>query len=148
MLRVARLIPGGRKGGAVDDDGGFGVELRRRRVAAGLSLKAFAVKVAYSKSHISRVETGEKSASEEFARHCDRVLAAGGALVKLAARSALTCPYPGLTSFRAEDARWFFGREQVVAELVSLLADPGPSGLPVIVAGPSGPASRRSCGPG
>jgi hypothetical protein len=33
------------------------------------------------------------------------------------------CPYMGLRSFRAEDAPWFFGREQLTAELVARLAE-------------------------
>ncbi|MGH8887788.1 MAG: AAA family ATPase, partial [Egibacteraceae bacterium] len=44
------------------------------------------------------------------------------------------CPYMGLAAFQAEDAEWFFGREQLVAELTarlsetSFLAVVGPSG--------------------
>ena len=46
----------------------------------------------------------------------------------------LVCPYKGLATFRAEDAEYFFGREQLVAELVSRLV-----GAPLLaVVGPSG----------
>jgi transcription antitermination factor NusG len=44
------------------------------------------------------------------------------------------CPYMGLAAFQAEDARWFFGRDRLVAELVVRLAEApflaviGPSG--------------------
>ncbi len=31
------------------------------------------------------------------------------------------CPYPGLASFGPEQARWFFGREQLTAELITRL---------------------------
>ena len=47
---------------------------------------------------------------------------------------AQPCPYMGLTAFQAEDARWFFGRQRLVAELVvrvsetAFLAVVGPSG--------------------
>jgi DNA-binding SARP family transcriptional activator/WD40 repeat protein len=47
---------------------------------------------------------------------------------------AVICPYKGLATFEADDAQYFFGREQVVAELVarlvgaSLLGVVGPSG--------------------
>ncbi|MBT2225237.1 WD40 repeat domain-containing protein [Nonomuraea sp. NEAU-A123] len=51
---------------------------------------------------------------------------------------AAGCPYPGLMSFRTEDARWFFGRDRAVADLVGLLADPETAGHPAIVIGPSG----------
>ncbi|MGH8898235.1 MAG: hypothetical protein ACRDZ4_14740 [Egibacteraceae bacterium] len=43
-------------------------------------------------------------------------------------------PYKGLTAFQAEDAQWFFGREQLVAELIGRLSEKpflalvGPSG--------------------
>ncbi len=44
------------------------------------------------------------------------------------------CPYMGLAAFQAEDARWFFGRGRLVAELVARLA-----GTPFLaVIGPSG----------
>ena len=44
------------------------------------------------------------------------------------------CPYKGLATFGAEDAEYFFGREQLVAELVSRLV-----GAPLLaVVGPSG----------
>jgi Novel STAND NTPase 1 len=31
------------------------------------------------------------------------------------------CPYPGLASFGREQARWFFGREQLIADLIACL---------------------------
>jgi len=63
--------------------GTFGAELRRHREEAGLSLGAFAELVNYSKSHLSKVETGAKVPSAALARRCDQVLAAGGALAGL-----------------------------------------------------------------
>nr|WP_042188789.1 RICIN domain-containing protein [Kibdelosporangium sp. MJ126-NF4] len=45
------------------------------------------------------------------------------------------CPYPGLAAFTAEQAHWFFGREETTAELLDLLAC---STGPVMVSGPSG----------
>ena len=47
-------------------------------------------------------------------------------------------PYRGLASFQAEDAAWFFGREQLVLHLVRLATGPGTPGLPLAVVGPSG----------
>ncbi|WP_088288011.1 WD40 repeat domain-containing protein [Kineosporia sp. A_224] len=44
-------------------------------------------------------------------------------------------PYPGLAAFRTRDARWFRGRDRLVATLVTRLAT-GPA--PVVVLGPSG----------
>src|ERR1700733_14103240 len=45
-------------------------------------------------------------------------------------------PYRGLERFEAEDARWFFGREDVT-ELLAYLAG-APSTLPLLLIGPSG----------
>jgi WD40 repeat protein/transcriptional regulator with XRE-family HTH domain len=45
-------------------------------------------------------------------------------------------PYRGLARFEPEDARWFFGREDVTELLVSLAAEPSP--LPLMLVGPSG----------
>ncbi|MER8009140.1 helix-turn-helix transcriptional regulator [Streptomyces sp. NPDC094149] len=61
----------------------FGAELRRLRIAAGLTLTQFATTVHYSKGQISKVETGRKRPTTEFARLCDAALEAGGALAAL-----------------------------------------------------------------
>ncbi|MER5451952.1 helix-turn-helix transcriptional regulator [Streptomyces sp. NPDC002764] len=61
----------------------FGAELRRLRIAAGLTLTRFAATVHYSKGQISKVETGRKRPTTEFARLCDAALGAGGALAAL-----------------------------------------------------------------
>lgn len=65
----------------------FGVELRRLRSAAGLSTQGLAELIQYSKSHISKVETGLKSPSVDFARRSDAALAAGGQLIALAVKT-------------------------------------------------------------
>ncbi|HEY1620839.1 MAG TPA: helix-turn-helix domain-containing protein, partial [Streptosporangiaceae bacterium] len=46
-------------------------------------------------------------------------------------------PYRGLASFQPEDARWFFGRTQITARLVTLATEPGQQD-PLVVVGPSG----------
>ena len=61
----------------------FGPELRRLRLAAGLTLTQLASSVHYSKSQISKIETGHKRATAEFARLCDVALDAGGTLSAL-----------------------------------------------------------------
>lgn len=48
------------------------------------------------------------------------------------------CPYPGLDPFTADDARFFFGRDQVTAELLTRLADWSQDGGPVALVGLSG----------
>lgn len=62
----------------------FGTELRRRRVGAGLSLTDLAALVHYSRSHLSKVETGVKVPSRDLARRCDAALGCDGALGALA----------------------------------------------------------------
>ncbi|MDF2267855.1 helix-turn-helix transcriptional regulator [Streptomyces coacervatus] len=70
----------------------FGAELRRLRIAAGLTLAQLASSVHYSKGQLSKIETGQKRPSPELARLCDAALDARGALAALApARPQRTC---------------------------------------------------------
>jgi tetratricopeptide (TPR) repeat protein len=62
----------------------FGTEMRRRRLAAGHSLSTLAALVHYSRSHLSKVETGAKPPSSDLARRCDAALGGGGELSRLA----------------------------------------------------------------
>ncbi|MGW2332105.1 helix-turn-helix domain-containing protein [Streptomyces sp. NPDC001700] len=66
----------------------FGRELRRRRLAAKLSLERLSKLVHYSKGQLSKVERGLKRPTPELARLCDTQLKAGGTLADLA-------PHPG-----------------------------------------------------
>jgi DNA-binding XRE family transcriptional regulator len=61
----------------------FGGELRRRRQLAGLSQTQFAAQVHYSKSHLSKIESGTQTAHPAFARLCDAALNADGELIAL-----------------------------------------------------------------
>lgn len=61
----------------------FGRELRRLRLAAGLTLTGLAGKVYYSKGQLSKVERGLKPATRELAQLCDAALGGDGALVSL-----------------------------------------------------------------
>lgn len=61
----------------------FGEELRRRRLAGGLTLTGLARLVHYSKGHLSKVERGIKTPTRELARLCDVALGAEGALAIL-----------------------------------------------------------------
>lgn len=61
----------------------FGRELRRRRLAAGLTLTDLSRLVHYSKSQLSKVERGLKAPSRELARLCDVALDAKGVLAAL-----------------------------------------------------------------
>jgi helix-turn-helix protein len=107
----------------------FGDELRRRRMAAGLSLRDLSRLVHYSRGHLSKVETGRAVASIELVRLCDSALGSGGALVGMAA-SALG----GRSAGRKKEG-WPLvssdpGRQRWAVPLVR--ADLTPSGMPVI----------------
>lgn len=52
----------------------FGAELRRARMAAGLSQEQLGQRVGYSAAQVGKVETGERAPSRDFARRCDEVL--------------------------------------------------------------------------
>ncbi|MEV0316797.1 helix-turn-helix domain-containing protein [Nonomuraea fuscirosea] len=74
----------GREGGQVVQKATcFGRELRRRRLAAGLTLTALSNRVHYSKAQLSKVERDLKSPSRDLGRLCDSVLGAGGELMAL-----------------------------------------------------------------
>jgi transcriptional regulator with XRE-family HTH domain len=70
----------------------FGPELRRRRLDAGLSLAQLAEQIHYSKSYLSKVETGLKPPGASLARQCDAALGANGALSALVGRAELAQP--------------------------------------------------------
>ncbi|MFD5769749.1 helix-turn-helix domain-containing protein [Streptomyces sp. NPDC127049] len=66
----------------------FGPELRRRRLAAGMTLDGLAARVHYSKGQLSKVETGVQRPTTELARLCDAALGAEGALAALVPAAA------------------------------------------------------------
>jgi transcriptional regulator with XRE-family HTH domain len=80
----------------------FGAELRRRRQDAGLSLAALARLVHYSKSHLSKVETGRKPPSPDLAQRCDAALEADGALIG----GAASATPPALAPAEAATSVW------------------------------------------
>jgi WD40 repeat protein/transcriptional regulator with XRE-family HTH domain len=47
-------------------------------------------------------------------------------------------PYRGLARFEPEDARWFFGREEIADRLAELVGSGSADGLPLVLVGPSG----------
>ncbi|MFB8241450.1 helix-turn-helix domain-containing protein [Kitasatospora purpeofusca] len=66
----------------------FGPELRRRRLAAGMTLTRLAALLSYSKGHLSKIERGQKAPPTDLARRCDAQLGADGELEKLAPSGA------------------------------------------------------------
>lgn len=83
----------------------FGIELRRRRTAAGWSLTRLAMAVHYSKGHLSKVETGLKRPTSELARLCDAALCADGALAALVPPTEATEAAP-LPESRSDEEVW------------------------------------------
>lgn len=63
----------------------FGSELRRRRKAAGHTLRSFAPRANVSYAQLSKLETGERVPTAKVARALDEALNANGALVSLGA---------------------------------------------------------------
>ncbi|MDX6264470.1 MAG: hypothetical protein QOH84_6158, partial [Kribbellaceae bacterium] len=58
----------------------FGVQLRRSRQAAALSLRQLAIRVGYDHSYLSQVERGRRPGSAHLASLCDRELGTSPAL--------------------------------------------------------------------
>jgi WD40 repeat protein len=52
--------------------------------------------------------------------------------------SAQPCPYRGLDPFTASDARFFFGRDELIADVLARLAEWADSGGPIAMVGVSG----------
>ncbi|MFE5243066.1 MULTISPECIES: helix-turn-helix domain-containing protein [unclassified Streptomyces] len=84
---------------------GFGEELRKRRLDAGLSLTTLSGAVHYSKAQLSKVERGIKAPSRDLVRLCDAVLQAEGALVALATRPVADTPLVQ-TSGAIDEEEW------------------------------------------
>ena len=90
----------GRPPKPLDDDGSsaahLGIEVRKWREERGLTQEALAGLMGYSPQHLSALERGEGSASEQFIQACDDALKADGRLAEL---------LPGVVYERAQ-ARW------------------------------------------
>jgi transcriptional regulator with XRE-family HTH domain len=56
----------------------FGAELRRLRIAAGMSLGQLATAVHYTKGYLSKVENSDKPPNPALARLCDAAVGADG----------------------------------------------------------------------
>jgi transcriptional regulator with XRE-family HTH domain len=72
----------------------FGAELRRFRMAAGLSLAELAKAVHYTKGYLSKVENSDKPPNPILARLCDATLGADGALMALLPQESQTLGEP------------------------------------------------------
>ncbi|MFD8588656.1 helix-turn-helix domain-containing protein [Streptomyces sp. NPDC059637] len=126
---------------AVHTSAGFGQELRRRRLEAGLTLADLAGTVHYSKAQLSKVERGLKAPSRELARMCDAALEADGALVALLPGRPAGERAPETNSddeevwvmqLSADGPSWFqpVGRRQVIAAGAASTVRLGLPGVP------------------
>ncbi|GGR93222.1 hypothetical protein GCM10010169_42060 [Micromonospora fulviviridis] len=61
----------------------FRAELRRWRTRQGLTQRALAERVRFSRETVAAVESGRRFGSQEFAVRCDEVLGTGGRLAAL-----------------------------------------------------------------
>jgi len=114
----------------------FGAVLRRKRLAAGVSLAQLAAEVHYSKGQLSKIETGRARGGPRLAHLCDVALDTGGALVaaliaepewigrqsrrpRLIVRAALPPTVPD-----------FVGREDELRQILAFLFGAGDAGEP------------------
>ncbi|MBV8996133.1 MAG: helix-turn-helix domain-containing protein, partial [Pseudonocardiales bacterium] len=137
-----------------------GPALRRLRAARGWSLAEMARQVPYSKSYLSKLETGTKPITPDIARCIDAALDTDGALAAVVAAVAgtlaandesarsETCPYPGLAAFGPDQVRWFFGRGDTTRDLISRLDNPLAQGGLVAVVAASGAGKSSVLGAG
>jgi transcriptional regulator with XRE-family HTH domain len=61
----------------------FGAELRRRRLAAGMSQDQLGQAITYSAALVGRIEVGERMPSPDLAQRCDDALTTGGLFAHL-----------------------------------------------------------------
>lgn len=102
-----------------------GRALRRLRESAGLSLGRLADEVHYSKSQLSKIETGRAPLPAGLAGLCDTVLDTGGLLrAMVAAGPAPARRAPTLRSGLPPAAAGFVGRQQELSRIQSFLTRP------------------------
>jgi Helix-turn-helix domain len=81
----------------------FGPRLRELRSARGISLSEFARRIYFSKGHVSRIETGTQSPSEDFARKCDAELGTGDEFLRMVVD---VVPKPAIETKQDDDGVW------------------------------------------
>jgi tetratricopeptide (TPR) repeat protein len=119
----------------------FGVELRRLRLAAGLSLDGLRHLTFYSKGHLSKIETGLAVPPIRQAWVIDSAVQAGGRLVALlpdpprSVARATAGGHPDPWSGLPHDSAHFQGRTALLGEAISLLCGRSEDvSLPVVCA--------------
>ena len=116
---------------------GGGVPRRVHEAARDWAQRAAAERVGAVASRAAAGRTSARALEAELAGSVVALQSAQQRADRLAAASGpapVLCPFKGLASFGADDAEYFFGREQLVAELVARLV-----GAPLLaIVGPSG----------
>ncbi|MBR8743340.1 helix-turn-helix transcriptional regulator [Nocardiopsis sp. MG754419] len=88
----------------------FRTELRRRRMAVGMSLEDLSRRAHYSKGYLSKVENGTKPATPDVARACDAALEAQGALSTLVTAAPTEPPHDAPTEPTTDEQEvWLMG---------------------------------------
>lgn len=104
----------------------FGQELKRARIAAGLTLAELGRIIGYHKSQVSRVERGHRAPTEKFAQMCDRAFPERGLVLQVLLRQS---PVVGNAAMvpQLDRARAAFGQPPDLATLlaVRVAADQG-----------------------
>lgn len=72
----------------------FAGELKRWRTLRGLSRTTLARRMGYDRSYVSKVESGAKPPSRDFAFHAEKALHSGGALYNAYREHMLTVERP------------------------------------------------------
>src|SRR6202049_1032223 len=133
----------------------FGRELTLARRRAGLTVREVARAAGIPASTAGDYFSGRHLPPPSQPDSLPRILAAcdvtdpgllrewAGALVRVRrapGRRAVgaAAPYRGLANFEPEDAEWFFGREELTAQLLILATDADSTGVPLAVIGSSG----------
>ncbi|WP_395359670.1 helix-turn-helix domain-containing protein [Streptomyces sp. YH02] len=124
----------------------FGPELRRRRLAAGMTLDDLAARVHYSKGQLSKVETGRQRPTPELARLCDSALAAEGALSALVPTGRGRADRPGGPGGPAAPSagRPRPSRRQVMTAGAASALALGTAPVPLLGTTPTGPAATTA----
>ena len=111
-----------------------GVPLRAHRVAAEWARAEAEGRLDAAAGRAASGRTDLREAEDELAGNVVELQAVRRRTARDAESGVVACPFKGLAAFDIEDARVFFGREQLVAEMVARLA-----GAPLMgVVGPSG----------
>jgi WD40 repeat protein/DNA-binding SARP family transcriptional activator len=135
---VARLYAGAR----VDEDvpvellleASGGVPLRAHRVAGEWARAEAEGRLDAAAGRAASERTGLRAAEDQLAGNVVELQAVRRRTDHGDAHEVVACPFKGLAVFDVEDAGVFFGREQLVAEMVARLA-----GAPLMgIVGPSG----------